>query len=146
MRSVLEPLAVKLCAQNADEPLKRRLRKSYELLRKVFARGDVAESLRAKTEFYSVILDGAANEVLRRHLEMMHVQVNQLRAVSLSQPGRAEDSMADVKGIVDSICANDPDGAWAAGVHHADRAAENALSVMRQSVVDDEKERMASSR
>jgi DNA-binding GntR family transcriptional regulator len=132
IRQVLEPLACRLCAEAADDRLKRRLRAVFTDLSETYAEGDMAKLLRGKGAFYTVIFDGAGNNTLRHSIELMHVKINQLRTVSLAVPGRAGKSLRDIGEIVEAICASDPARAWSAAEAHVGRAAENALAVLRK--------------
>lgn len=130
IRQVLEPLACRLCAERVDDRLRRRLRGVLAKLAAVYREGNRSALLRAKDAFYAVIFDGAGNATLRRTTELLHVKINQLRAVSLAVPGRAEASLDDIAAIVDAICDGDPARAWTAAETHVTRAAKNALATL----------------
>lgn len=130
IRQVLEPLACRLCAEQVDDHVRRRLRSAFRKLTDVYKAGDWADLLRAKDEFYDAVFDGAGSATLRRTIELMQVKIKQLRVVSLAVPGRAGESLKDIAAIVDAICDGDPARAWSAAEAHIGRAAENALATL----------------
>jgi len=73
------------------------------------------------------MLVGCGNEVIRRMTNLLHARIPYLRAMSLSQPGRAAESLAEMKRLAAALRSGDPEAAHAARVDHIDRMAAVAL-------------------
>ncbi len=82
----------------------------------------------SKTAFYDRLMSGAGNIVVRRMLEALHNRIMLLRMTSMTRPGRLEQSVAEVRGIVAAIAARDPDAAEHACRSHIVCASEIALA------------------
>ena len=90
--------------------------------------GDIRAMLRAKDRFYDVLLEGAGNGSVRSILNGLQARVRMLRAASLSAPGRPEQTVAEIRALVEAIEARDADGAAEAAASHVGRAAEVGLA------------------
>jgi GntR family transcriptional regulator, trigonelline degradation regulator len=86
--------------------------------------------LKEKAKFYEVILDGAKNPVLTEMLRLVHTRVMMLRATTLSQEGRLEQSYSEISSIVDAVMRGDADQAAAACKRHVEEAEKLALNVL----------------
>jgi DNA-binding GntR family transcriptional regulator len=95
---------------------------------------DGSAILEAKTEFYSVLMDGSGNIFLRQTLMLLHNRINLLRATSMMQAGRLLHSASEIREIHDAICARDGARASAACRHHIAMAARAALAYLRQKI------------
>jgi GntR family transcriptional regulator, trigonelline degradation regulator len=86
--------------------------------------------LKQKAVFYSVLLEGAGNSALTDMLRLMHTRVNMLRATTLSQAGRLEQSYQEIAEIVDAIERKDPDAAAMACQRHVQQAERLAVQLL----------------
>ena len=84
--------------------------------------------LHAKDRFYDVLLEGAGNGSVRSILNGLQARVRMLRAGSLSAPGRPEQTVAEIRAMVEAIEARDADGAAEAAASHVERAAAVGLA------------------
>ena len=88
--------------------------------------------LAAKDNFYDVLFEGGGNEALRSIAGTLHARINLLRSLSLTRPGRAAESMAELAEIVAAIAANDADAAAKACSQHVEAAGMAAFSALTQ--------------
>ncbi|GAA4844890.1 GntR family transcriptional regulator [Pseudonocardia benzenivorans] len=84
---------------------------------------DILELLRAKDEFYRVLLAGAGSSAVTALLGQLQARVRLLRARSLSRPGRPAETVVELAALVDALAARDPATATALCEHHIDNAA-----------------------
>src|SRR5918997_2317248 len=124
VRANLEGLAARLFVEEADDAHREALRAAMDRLSASVQRGDdPATVLAVKNELYEVIFVGAGNEVLHQLVQTLHRRVNQLRALTLGQPGRPAQSEIEVRALVDAIERGDADAAEAAAGGHVRSAA-----------------------
>lgn len=132
VRGSLEALAARLFTRRASAEQIRELVLATEALEAAYQRPHPAERILAKNEFYKVLLDGAANEVVTMTLTNMHLRISQLRSTSLMQPDRAKASIEEIWELVHAIKARDEEAAHNICLRHVDNAARTALSVLAQ--------------
>ena len=130
LRIVMEGLAARLFASNATSEQQRELAQSVDCLEKVYIDFNALRFLETKAKFYEILLAGAGNEILAANLRNLHIRVSQLRAVSLTRPGRGRESILEIRTMLAALQARDAEAAWNACTFHVERAAEVALSVL----------------
>lgn len=121
VRGVLEGLATRLFTNLASDAQVGRLADIVAAMGELT--GDPARMLEAKTEFYDVLFDGAGNDELRRLWAATRRRATLVRASSLSIPGRPEQSLGEIRAIMDAITARDADLAAERSSVHIDLAA-----------------------
>lgn len=89
---------------------------------------DTVELLAAKERFYDVLILGAHSVALEQLLDGIRTRVQALRATSLSRPGRAAETVAELRAIVAAVSARDPERAAALAAYHVRAAGSTALS------------------
>jgi DNA-binding GntR family transcriptional regulator len=99
VRSVLEGEAGRLFAQRATDFERRALRKA--LLQLEESVEDTRQFTMEKIKFYDVLIVGTKNEELKRILDSLNRRATLARVISLSKPGRPQESLAEM----DAICA-----------------------------------------
>ena len=129
VRAELEGMAAELFAQRADEAQHAALRQAYAAIGDAAERGD--GMLAAKDELYRVLVNGAGNPILSEMVAGLQRRVTQLRALTLTSPGRPAESLTEIGAIVDAIEAGDAAGARAAATFHVLQAARTALTFVR---------------
>ncbi|PHK95428.1 GntR family transcriptional regulator [Pseudoroseomonas rhizosphaerae] len=133
VRGVLEALAGEGFAQRASAGERAELRRVLEALAALPPRGaDQAALLALKREFYEVLMRGCRNPLVARMFETIINRNAQLRATSLSDPGRLSGTVAELRRVVEAIEARDAAGAWQACRDHVRSAAEVALRILRE--------------
>lgn len=125
VRASLEGLAGRLFAQNASQEQLAALWQAVAAIED--AVDDPGRMLQAKATFYDVLIDGSGNEELRRILQGLHARATLVRATSLSQPGRPQRSVEEIKAIASAAEARDPERTAELCVEHIKQAAQTAL-------------------
>jgi GntR family transcriptional regulator, trigonelline degradation regulator len=138
VRRALEGLAARLFAERAGAEQHAALDAVMVALERAFATDDTRTIVKATAQFYDVVLGACGNELVRRLISSLHARVTYLRATSVSQPGRAPDSLAEMRRLVAALKSGNPDQAQAVCLEHIDRAATVGLAVLqrRQSAAD----------
>src|SRR5205823_6175598 len=90
---------------HASETQRRALHKTLATIERLAARN--APVLEAKDRFYEILFVGGGNVALHQTAAGLHARVRGLRSLSLSLPGRPQQSAAELRDIVDAIDAND---------------------------------------
>jgi DNA-binding GntR family transcriptional regulator len=132
VRALLEGLAGRLFAERASTDQIDQLRQALEDFEAaVLGAGDTGIVVRgADRPFYEVMLRGCGNQTAHSVLRSLHDRILLLRATTLSQPGRAADTVAELRRILDAIERRDPQAAWQACVDHVQRAADVAVRAL----------------
>lgn len=89
-----------------------------------------------KTRFYATLLEGSGNVFVKQMLTALHNRITLLRVTSMTQPGRLNQSVAEIREIYDAIKARDGVAAAAACKRHIEMAAHTALAFLRKNQVD----------
>lgn len=129
VRALLEGAAAKECAQNASEDHLRALRDAFAALERSVAAGEEPRlMLDAKNRLYQVVFEGSDNPTIRGILESLQARIAVLRATTLAAPDRPEQSVAEIRAIVEAIERRDPEAAAAAASFHVRKAATTLFS------------------
>ena len=129
VRALLEGAAAKECAQNATDVHLRALRDAFAALERSVAAGEEPRlMLEAKNRLYQVVFDGSDNPTIRGILESLQARIAVLRATTLAAPDRPEQSVAEIRAIVEAIERRDPDAAADAASFHVRQAASTLFS------------------
>ena len=138
VRAELEGFAAELFAVNASDELRSQLRSAFsdiELAVTVDGDNSANSVLKAKNVLYEVLFLGAGNPILDQMLHTLQRRVNQLRALTLAQPGRPEQSVQEIRLIVEAIERRDGPAARAAATSHVRNAATTVLAVLGETNV-----------
>jgi GntR family transcriptional regulator, trigonelline degradation regulator len=130
VRALLEGAASREFAARASDDHLARLRGALGALERSQDSPDPRVLLDAKNRFYDVLFEGAGNETIRSILEGLRARIALLRARSLTAPGRARESVAEIRAIVEAVGRRDGDAAAAAASHHVRRAAETLFELI----------------
>jgi DNA-binding GntR family transcriptional regulator len=131
VRAALEALAVRRFVRHASDSQIAALRAALVEIEEVTAAGeDIRSMLRAKGRFYDVLLKGSGSRSIHTILAGLQARISALRATSLSQPGRAARSVAEIRRIVEAIESHDEEAAVAACTEHLSRAAAAGLGAL----------------
>ena len=135
VRAVLEALAGRQFTERASDQQRVALKEALHALstiRNMEGQEGIMLFLKQKSQFYEVMLEGAANPVLTEMLRLVHTRVMMLRATTLSQDGRLPQSYDEIAAIVDAIMRNDADAAAAACKRHVEQAERLAVQVLAE--------------
>ncbi len=130
-RAQLEGLVAHEFARKASESDRAALRAAFERLSRSGAADGKETILAIKQQIYDILLAGCGNSYASRMLMTILHRNRQLRAYSLSAPGRLKHTIEEVRAIVDAIDRRDAEGAAAACRLHVQKAAEVALPILR---------------
>jgi GntR family transcriptional regulator, trigonelline degradation regulator len=128
VRAALEGLAGALYAERATAEDIATLRQAMQAIEEAYQRAEEETLLRAKNQFYDVLLRGCGNTIIAPLLLSLHDRVAFLRSLSLSQPGRPAKSVEEVRRIFQAIEQHDPEKAAVACREHVQNAANAALA------------------
>lgn len=131
VREVLECLASRLFALNADEAQAAELAEAVKDLEQKSRQNDIRGFLHVKKRFYEVLFAGSGNRILYSFHRSLMARVNVLRQTSLSLSGRVRQSAEEIAGLVRVILQRDPDAAWQQCSEHVRKAARAAMEVLR---------------
>lgn len=134
IRGVLEGLAARLFAENADAAALQTLDDALARVRRAYAGDDGDPALEAKTNFYDTLYAGGASETLTSMLTMIQARIWRWRAVGLTHPLRADDrrneSIANLTQLVEAIRAGDGGKAERISRQEVERAATEVLRLI----------------
>jgi DNA-binding GntR family transcriptional regulator len=132
LRGVLEALAGESFAVRATDEERRELRAAYEDLARSASDTSRCDLLAIKRNFYEVLLKGARNPYVNRMLEQIMNRNMQLRAMSISAPGRLPWTIKEIRRVVEAVERRDPEETFAACREHVQRAADVALDILKR--------------
>src|SRR5690606_27211091 len=132
VREELEGLASQLFAERASPEQLDALKQAYQALQASHTQDDGLIQLKAKNYFYHCLLDGAGNEALSNSLRLLNSQIMLLRSMSMSTPGRAGKSLAELQDLITALEKKDPRAARRAGTRHIRTAPAMAMTLLEQ--------------
>ena len=136
VRAALEATAAKLAARHGDPEKIRALRAAFASIGEE-APGALPELLGIKNAFYDALIAASRNHIIGEQLANVQARISQLRAVTLSAPGRQRAMRAELGAVVDAIAGGDEDAAYQLSVAHVMAASAIAIGHLnaRQRVV-----------
>jgi DNA-binding GntR family transcriptional regulator len=137
LRGGLEAMAGRLFAERATQQDQAALATAVDRIRSTAH--DPAQMLRAKTDFYEVLFRGTGNPELVKILHTLHRRITLLRSISLSVPGRPQQSVVEIQSILDAVRRGDGEAASGHCLAHVRAAAAAALSAFPQMPSEDDK-------
>jgi GntR family transcriptional regulator, trigonelline degradation regulator len=131
VRGALEALAARKFVQGATTEQLERLHAAADAFEQTVAtHADISTLLKSKDAFYRVLLVAAGNDTISMILAGLQARVRMLRAASLSQPGRPEQAVKEIRMIVAAAEAGDAEAAAAACLTHLNHAAAAGLEAL----------------
>ena len=134
IRAVLEGLAARFFAENADAAAVRALQEELEAVRLAYQGTDGEAALAAKTRFYNVLYGGGSSETLASLLAMVQARIWRWRAVGLTHPNRAHERLSESVGnlalLVSAIESGDGDMAERITREEVSKAAEEVMRLI----------------
>jgi GntR family transcriptional regulator, trigonelline degradation regulator len=141
LRGGLEAMAGRLFAERAGPQDQAALAAAVDRIRSTA--DDPAQMLKAKTDFYEVLFRGTGNPELVKILHALHRRITLLRSISLSVPGRPQQSVVEIQAILDAVRRGDGEAASGHCLAHVRAAAAAALSAFPQTPSTDGERREA---
>jgi DNA-binding GntR family transcriptional regulator len=133
VRAALERLATRLFVERAGAEQMAALGEAVDKFAAVAAGDDIRDMLRAKDEFYAVLLAGAGNKAINEMLSSIQARVRVMRAASLSQPGRPAVALKELQQLFEAIRRRDLDAAARCAETHIAHASATGLAVLGES-------------
>jgi DNA-binding GntR family transcriptional regulator len=129
VKEALEGLAAGLLARRGDVPELRRLERNIEDEEEAVRKNDHYAYTELVNEFHRTLVDGADNQKLSEHYELLMNQLAYHRIVvqTVRQPGRLEASQHEHRGIVAAIRSKDPFASEIATRRHVMASSQIAL-------------------
>jgi DNA-binding GntR family transcriptional regulator len=127
MRILLEARACALCAEAMAPELVGTLDDCMRAIETSAASGDHQDQRDSNQRFYDEIFRAAGNIVLRQILTGLHGRVAYLRTMSMSRPGRPEQSLQELKALLAALKAGDGAEAARLSTSHIVAARSSAL-------------------
>lgn len=129
VRALLEGAAAREFVENASPQQVEALREAFHAVERASREEEAPRLvLQAKSRLYAVLFDGADNATIRTILEGLQARVSVLRATTLAAPGRLEQSVFEIRAMVEAVEARDPEAAAAAAAHHVRQAAQTLFT------------------
>ncbi len=132
VRAVLEGLAGRLCAERATPELCAALQNAMTEVDAAHRLGEPHTLVQAIDHFYAVLVRTCGNRTVATILQSLQDRVASLRLVTLTQPGRAAQSVVEMQQMVTAVQRGTPQEAERACVEHVQRAAVVAAQVFQQ--------------
>ncbi|QBE49052.1 GntR family transcriptional regulator [Leucobacter triazinivorans] len=134
IRALLESLLIERFVQRADDAQLARLVESVERFAASSAgTEDIRIVLDSKDQFYEVLVEGAGSPTLAGIVEGLQARVRLLRATSMSEPGRSDAAVAELRAVAAAAVRREPAEAARLCAQHVRNAAVNALKHLRES-------------
>jgi DNA-binding GntR family transcriptional regulator len=124
VRALLEGIIARQFAEKASDEQLRRLHDAFRAMEAEYQEShDSRRLLRAKGSIYEVLFEGADNATVRSILQGFQARVAVMRAATLATPGRADESLEEIRAIVAAIERREPGEAERASAFHVKQAA-----------------------
>jgi DNA-binding GntR family transcriptional regulator len=134
IRAVLEGLAARLFAENADEEDVAELGDALESIKLAYRGTDGELALEAKSKFYEILYRGGCSDTLGSMLAMVQARIWRWRAVGLTHPNRAHkrlnESFDNLSQLVSAIRAKDGAAAEQITRDEVSKAAEEVMRII----------------
>ena len=131
VRAVLEGLAGRLFAEHATAERRTELSAAMNAIEAAHQSRDMGALIADKDQFYQILLTGCRNHTAGIVLQSLHDRIASLRMLTLTQPGRAAESVAEMRRILEAILVQDGKTACRACIDHVERAAAVATAVLQ---------------
>jgi DNA-binding GntR family transcriptional regulator len=118
VRAELEGLAAELFTEHATLEQKRALERGFVELEKAVNGKDQLAIFAARRSFYDSLVDGSGNLALAQTLQALNSRMTVLRASALSALSQSNESLQDLRRLVDAVFEMDKDKARQAARDH----------------------------
>jgi len=107
VRASLEGLAARCFAERATAADRKRITTAVNNVAARMDASDIVALLAAKDQFYDALFEGAHNPIIGSLLRTLHARIRMLRSLSLGAPGRGNDTLAELRAIVEAMTSGD---------------------------------------
>lgn len=136
VRALLESFAGQEFAENGSDEDIAALLAAVDEFSAAADSGSATRIIEAKTSFYDCLMTGSKNVFVKQMLTSLHNRVTLLRMTSMTQPGRLQHSVAEIKEIGAAIQERNGEKAAALCKRHIEIAAKVALDYLSKNPVE----------
>jgi len=132
IRSALESLAISLATMRIEPEELEKLQTLLEEIGGHIENNDIEKIVATDVEFHGLLYQVSRNERLVTIISNLKEQLARFRTLSMSYPGRLQETLAEHRAMVEAIAAGDVDLAREAAERHMEQAEETLLKAMRK--------------
>lgn len=137
IRSALESLSTVLAAMRIEPEELEKLRALLTEIEGHIKRKDLDKIVETDIEFHGLLYQVSRNERLVAIISNLKDQLARFRTLSMSYPGRLQETLQEHRAMVEAIANGDLDAARDAAERHMEQAEETLLKAMRKGVAND---------
>ena len=132
IRSALESLSTGLAARRIEPDELEKLRTLLTEIEGHIQSRDMDKIVETDIEFHGLLYQVSRNERLVAIINNLKEQLARFRTLSMSYPGRLQETLEEHRAMVEAIAAGDVDAARDAAERHMEQAEETLLKAMRK--------------
>lgn len=134
IRSALESLSTSLAAMRIEPDELQKLRALLTEIEGHIERKDIDKIVATDIEFHGLLYQVSRNERLVAIISNLKEQLARFRTLSMSYPGRLQETLEEHRAMVEAIAAGDVDAARDAAERHMAHAEKTLLKAMRNAM------------
>ncbi len=132
IRTALEKLSTGLAARRIENEELEQLQKLLTKIEGYIEKHDIDNIVKTDIEFHDLLYKVSRNERLSGIISNLKEQLSRFRTLSMSYPGRLEETLEEHREMVEAIASGDVEAAREAAERHMVRAEETLLKAMRE--------------
>ena len=132
IRSALESLAISLATMRIEPEELEKLRALLVEIEGHIKREDIDKIVATDIEFHGLLYQVSRNERLVNIISNLKEQLARFRTLSMSYPGRLQETLEEHTEMVEAIANGDVSAARDAAEHHMERAEKTLLKALRR--------------
>ena len=132
IRSALESLSTGLATRRIEPEELEKLRALLTEIEGHIERKDIDKIVATDIEFHGLLYQVSRNDRLVTIISNLKEQLARFRTLSMSYPGRLQETLEEHRAMVEAIAAGDVEAARDAAERHMERAEETLLKAMRR--------------
>ena len=132
IRSALESLSTGLAARRIEPDELEKLRALLTEIEGHIQRKDIDKIVETDIKFHGLLYQVSRNERLVTIISNLKEQLARFRTLSMSYPGRLQETLQEHRAMVEAIAAGDVEAARDAAERHMEQAEETLLKAMRR--------------
>ncbi len=141
IRTALESLSNGLAAERITAEELESLQRLLVQIGKYIKEGNMDKIVETDIEFHDILYRAARNARLEGIISNLREQLTRFRKLSMSYPGRLEETLEEHRAMVDAIAQGDTEAAQLAAERHMEKAEQTLMDAMEARKNDPEKSR-----
>lgn len=133
IRTALESLATGLAARRIEPDEIEKLQNLLNEIEEYIAQGDMDKIVETDIKFHELLYQVSRNERLAAIISNLKEQLSRFRTLSMSYPGRLQETFEEHSEMVEAIADGDVSAARDAAERHMEHAEETLLKALRKS-------------